>query len=70
MACTVETVMSTTSTITSHSEHRALLGSRGGRAMPGAPWQATGLKDNATAGHQEAWHYDHPAGYDYKWSAD
>lgn len=26
--------------------------------------------NNATAGHQEAWHYDPPAGYDYKWSAE
>ncbi len=26
---------------------------------------------NSTAvGHQEAWHYDPPAGYDYKWSGD
>ena len=26
--------------------------------------------NNATIGHQEAWHYDPPAGYDYKWSGD
>jgi len=26
--------------------------------------------NNATVGHQEAWHYDPPAGYDYQWSAD
>jgi prepilin-type N-terminal cleavage/methylation domain-containing protein len=26
--------------------------------------------NNATVGHQEAWHYDPPPGYDYKWSAD
>jgi prepilin-type N-terminal cleavage/methylation domain-containing protein len=25
---------------------------------------------NVTASHQEAWHYDPPAGYDYKWSED
>ena len=26
--------------------------------------------NNATAGHQESWHYDPPAGYDYKWSGE
>lgn len=26
--------------------------------------------NNATVGHQEAWHYDPPGGYDYKWSGD
>jgi len=26
--------------------------------------------DKAKAGHQEAWHYDPPAGFDYKWSGD
>lgn len=26
--------------------------------------------NNAVPGHQESWHYDPPAGYDYKWSAD
>ena len=26
--------------------------------------------NNSTVGHQEAWHYDPPAGYDYKWSGD
>lgn len=26
--------------------------------------------NNATVGHQEAWHYDPPAGCDYKWSGD
>lgn len=26
--------------------------------------------NNTTPGHQEAWHYDPPAGYDYKWSGD
>jgi len=26
--------------------------------------------NNAVVGHQEAWHYDPPAGYDYKWSGD
>ena len=29
-------------------------------------WNAT----NVTVGHEEAWHYNPPAGYDYKWSAD
>jgi len=26
--------------------------------------------NNAASGHQEAWHYDPPTGYDYKWSGD
>jgi prepilin-type N-terminal cleavage/methylation domain-containing protein len=26
--------------------------------------------NNITIGHQEAWQYDPPAGYDYKWSGD
>jgi prepilin-type N-terminal cleavage/methylation domain-containing protein len=26
--------------------------------------------NNAAVGHQESWHYDPPAGYDYKWSGD
>jgi len=25
---------------------------------------------NNVAGHLEAWQYDPPAGYDYKWSGD
>lgn len=25
---------------------------------------------NVWTGHQEAWHYNPPAGYDYKWSGD
>jgi prepilin-type N-terminal cleavage/methylation domain-containing protein len=25
---------------------------------------------NVAIGHEEAWHYDPPAGYDYKWSGD
>lgn len=26
--------------------------------------------NHAVVGHQEAWHYDPPSGYDYKWSGD
>ena len=26
--------------------------------------------NNTQSGHQEAWHYDPPAGYDYKWSGN
>ena len=29
-------------------------------------WDATDIR----TGHMEAWHYDPPAGYDYKWSGD